>query len=114
MKLFAQKISGFQLGVHRKGGLQGVELGIREAVVLLEKQPFERFVTRFVRSFLAQTSPKGIQALIQQFDHVKPVEHQRGLRETGGRYGQIRLPEVTANDGYLLTKNGSKILKISD
>ena len=87
MELFAKKIGGFQLNVHRKGGLQDVKFGIALAVVLLENKPFELFVARFVWGLFAQAPPEGIQALMEQFHHVKPVEHERGLRETGRRYG---------------------------
>ena len=114
VELFAQKTGGLQLDVHRKDSLQGVKFGIAQAVVLLEKKPFEPFVARFVRGLLAQAPPGSIQALIKQFHHVKPAEHARGLRETGGRYGQIWLPEVAANGGYLLTKIWAKSLVISN
>ena len=104
VELFAQKTGDFQLDVQRKDGLQGIELRIGQAVVLHERRPFEQFVARFVRDLSAQASPEGIQALIEQFHHVRLVEHGRGLRETSSRYGRIWLPEVAANGGYLLTK----------
>ena len=112
-ELFAQKIGRLQLRVHDEGGVQRIQLGIGEAIILLEEQLLELLVPRLLRPLPAQASPQSIQVLVKQFDHMKAVEHQRGLRKTSGRHGQVRRPGVAAHGGYLLAKCLSKRLKIS-
>ena len=82
-------------------------------MILFEEQLLESFVPRLIRPFPTQASPQSILAFVQQFDHMKAVEHQRGLRKTRGRHDQVRRPDVATHGGYLLAKYLSKFLKIS-
>ena len=83
----AQEIRRLQGGLHGKGGLQGVDFCVLEAVILLEKPPFERFVCPFRRRVPAQVLPELVQAVVEQLPHVEPVEDRRRLGKTGGGHG---------------------------
>ena len=61
----AQPIRRFQGGLPGRGGLQGIDFRVSEAVILLEKQSFERFVCPFLRRFPAQVLPELVQAVVE-------------------------------------------------
>ena len=61
----AQEIRRLQGGVHGKGGLQSVDFRVLEAVILLEKELFERFVGPSRRRFPAQVLPELVQAVVE-------------------------------------------------